>query len=308
VGATLITVGVLCLIVNVAWTLTRTRTRDATWVAIAAALTALALTLSLGLLLTRNLHTGLLHDARARTLATHLHVALIGWVFMMIVGVSRKLLPMFLLAHGANTRWTAWSLGLLIPGVIMLGVGLGMGYNVPMWIGAALIEGGVGCFIVQACCAYRARKRPRLDAGLRHVAAALLFLVASALVAPAVLLVGSHHPRLSTLYIVLGLLGGLVLYVVGQFYKIVPFLVWIVRFRSRVGKEAVPTVAALYSARVAHGGLGLFIMGMLGLISGIGTGAVIVTRLGAVIVLCAVLLFASQLTRVAMSSHRSALP
>jgi predicted Ser/Thr protein kinase len=39
-----------------------------------------------------------LAEARVRVLAAHLHIALVGWVLTMMVGVSHRLLPMFLLS------------------------------------------------------------------------------------------------------------------------------------------------------------------------------------------------------------------
>jgi len=124
------------------------------------------------------------------------------------------------------------------------------------------------------------------------------FLGAAALLGPAVLATGAAHPRLGTAYVVLGLLGGIVLYVIGFFYKIVPLLAWTVRFRGRMGKEAVPTVAQLYSSRLAHLQLGLMAGGVAGLTAGIGAGAGQVTRCGAVLFLGGVLVFLAQLGRI----------
>jgi hypothetical protein len=301
IGLVLITIGIICLTVNVVYALVRTKSRDVTWLAIAAALIALHLTLTIGATLAHNIRTNALGDTRPQVLATHLHVALIGWVLVMIVGISHRLLPMFLLAHKANTRWTRRALACLTLGVAILGAGIPTRSALYMWTGLLLIEAGVCCFLVQARCFYVARLRPHLDAGLHHAAVALGFLAMSAALAPAVLLAGSAHRRLATVYILLGLLGGLTLYVVGQFYKIVPFLVWIARFRHRVGKEQVPTVAALYSARVAHVGLALFTTGIAGLALGVATSTVLVTRLGAILFCLATSLFVGQLARLAFT-------
>ena len=99
-GIGLLAAGIVLEIGNVAAALYHARTRDVIWAAIALALGFLASTLVLGILLLHNLHTGFLGDARLRLLALHLHVAVVGWVLIMIVGVSHRLLPMFLLATG----------------------------------------------------------------------------------------------------------------------------------------------------------------------------------------------------------------
>ena len=158
------------------------------------------------------------------------------------------------------------------------------------------------CFLIQAGLFFRARKRPRLDAGLRHAATGLFFIAASAALAPLVLASGPEHRQLDTTYVLLGLLGGLTLYVIGQFYKIVPFLAWMARFRNEMGKKRVPTVAQLYSPLVAHIDLALFAAGSLGMAMGVITGISLLTRLAAMLVAFGVALFVSQIARVALAT------
>lgn len=306
VGIVLVAIGIVCLVINVALSLRRIPVRDVIWAAVAISLTFLSLTLVLGVVLVHNLHTGFLGDWRVRVLATHLHVALIGWVLMMIVGISHRLLPMFLLAHGTDTRWTHRALTLLAAGVVSLAIGIPADreflHVMLSWSGLILIEGGVVCFLIQATWFYVARKRPRLDAGLRHAAVALAFLTVSAALAPVVMASGVGHQRLDTAYVVLGLLGGLVIYAVGQFYKVVPFLAWMSRFRNDMGKKRVPTVADLYSPLVAHIDLALFAVAITGLAVGVATGVAAVVRVAAMLYVVGVALFISQMTRVAFGT------
>ena len=298
-GIGLLAAGIVLEIGNVAAALYHARTRDVIWAAIALALGFLASTLVLGILLLHNLHTGFLGEARLRLLALHLHVAVVGWVLIMIVGVSHRLLPMFLLAHGADTRWTRRALTLLPAGVVFLGAGLLAGRPGPAWAGALLLLGGVGCFLRQAHAFYRVRVRRRIDVGMRFAATALAFLAAAALLGPIVLATGAAHPRMATAYVVVGILGGLVLYVIGFFYKIVPLLAWTAHFRGRMGKGSVPTVAQLYSARLAHAQLGLMATGVAVLAGGVAAGWAHATTCGASLFLAGVLVFLVQIGRVA---------
>lgn len=305
-GIVLVSTGILCLVINVALSLRRVPVRDVIWAAVAIALTFLTLTLVLGVALVHNLHTSFLGEWRVLVLVTHLHVALIGWVLMMIVGISHRLLPMFLLAHGVDTRWTGRALALLAGGVVALTSGLvtqqGPVHVALSWTGLTLIEVGVVCFLRQAALFYAARKRPRLDAGLRHAVVALMFLTVSAALAPIVMIMGVDHQRLDTAYVILGLLGGLVLYAVGQFYKIVPFLAWMSRFRNDMGRKRVPTVAELYSPLVAHIGLALFTIAITVLVLGVAMSTAVVVRVAAVLFVAGVVLFISQITRVALGT------
>jgi hypothetical protein len=304
VGITLVGTGVVLAVSNVASTLPRARARDVIWAAIALAITFLTSTLTLGAILLHNLQTGFIASARLRVLAIHLHVAIVGWALVMMVGVSHRLLPMFLLARGADTRWTKRALVFLTTGVPTLATGILVQQTVASWAGVGLLELGIACFLRQAYAFYRVRAKRSLDIGMRFAATALGFLSVSALLGPAVLAVGRGHARLDTAYVAIGLLGGIVLYIIGLFYKIVPLLAWVARYRGHMGKRRVPTVAEMFSSRAALVQLGAMGSGITLLGVGIGFGSERVVRCGALLFLAGVLLFVSQLVRVAFGGAR----
>lgn len=299
VGIALVTTGIVLVLANVGTSLGTATRRDVTWAAVTLAVTFLAGTLLLGITLLHNIHTGFLADARVRVLAMHLHVALVGWVLLMIVGMAHRLLPMFLLAHGVDSRWTARSVALLAGGVVVLTTGLALQLRAVTWIGAALLEGGLAAFLVQARLFFVHRVRKRIDVGMRFVATALVFLGISGIAGATVLVLAPAPPRLATAYVVVGLLGGIVLFVIGQFYKIVPFLAWIARFRARVGKEKLPAVADLYSARVALVQWVIMLVAVVVLGAGTLAGHPRCVRVGAGLFSVGTILLLSQVIRVA---------
>jgi hypothetical protein len=298
-GIALVATGILVAAVNFTKSLVAAHTRDVTWAAVATALVFLVSTLGLGVVLLHNIHTGFLAEARVRVLAAHLHIALVGWALMMMVGVSHRMLPMFLLAHDADTRWTRRSLTLLATGVIALAAGLLVPVAPVAWLGALLLEGGVVCFLWQVFSFFRVCVRRKLDVGMRFAAVALTFVATSALLGPAVLAAGVSHPRLATAYVTVGLLGGFVLFVSGFFYKIVPMIAWAARYAGRTGTAPVPSVGKTYSARLAHVQLGLMALGIAILGLGIGIISPHVARCGAILWATGVLLFTAQIVRVA---------
>jgi cbb3-type cytochrome oxidase subunit 1 len=159
-GIALISSGILVVAANVAATLHRASARDVTWTAVALAVCFLVATLGLGVILLHNLHTGMLGDRRLAFLAAHLHVALVGWVLLLVVGMSHRLLPMFLVAHGADTAWSRRAATLLAFGVPLLAAGLLLGLGALAWAGVAALEAGFGCFLLQVRRFYRARVPP----------------------------------------------------------------------------------------------------------------------------------------------------
>jgi hypothetical protein len=299
-GLGLVGIGILLGAGNVAATLPRARTRHVDWAAMAIAFCFLVSTLGVGIVLLHNLHTGFLAEARVRVLSAHLHVAIVGWALVMIVGVSSRLLPMFLLSHGANTRWTTRAIVLLTTGVIVLAWGLVANVSPLQWAGTLLLDAGVVCWLWQVASLFRARIRRQLDVGMRFVSVALCFLGVAAVLGPALLAAGAAHRQLATVYVVVGLLGGIVLMVIGFFYKIAPMLAWTVRYGNRPSGGNWPSVAQTFSARVAYGQLGAMALGVTLLAAGIAAGSVHVTRCGAVLFTIGVALFLSQIARITL--------
>ena len=304
VGVGLVAIGVILTVTNVAATLPRARSRDVTWAAIAIAISYLSSTLVLGVVLLHNIHTGFIAAVRVQVLATHLHVAIVGWALIMIVGVAHRLLPMFLLAHGANVRWTKPALGLLACGVPLLAVGITTRHDAASWTAVVLMEAGLACFIYQAVSFFRVRVRKRIDVGLRFAAAGLAFLIAAALFGPVVLWRGPSATRLATAYVVLALLGGIVVFVSGFFYKIVPLLAWTARYSGPKRIEGAPTVAELFSARVAEVQLGVMVSALIILSIAILLGSSAGAYAGAALFALGVLLFLSQIGRAALGRPR----
>ncbi|MGH7654323.1 MAG: hypothetical protein ACREN6_06630 [Gemmatimonadaceae bacterium] len=305
-GIALVTAGIVLAAVNIVSSLHRARTRDATWIAIALALTFLISALGVGVFLLHNLHTGFIAAARVRVLATHLHIAVVGWALVVIIGVSHRLLPMFLLAHGAETRWTIRALTMLAAGVPMLAIGLNTPLVGARWVALACLEAGVVCYVMQVMCFFRARVRKHLDVSMRFVLAGLVFLVVAAALGPVVLFYGVAAPRIAVAYVVAGLLGAVALFVCGFLYKIVPLLAWTARYRRRAGKRAAQTIAGTYSARIAGLQLGLMASALSILVVAIMAASVRGVQTGAALFFIGAVLFVGQLLWVTFGGRAGA--
>ena len=267
VGAGLFGTALLLFVGNLAATLRRAEQRDATWWALACAAGYLTITVALGMALALNLSRGFLGAARFLALGVHIHVAALGWVLLVILGVGRHLLPMFLLSHGVGDRGNKLAVGLVAGGVAWLV----LLHHTAAWLfvpPAALLTGaGVVTFLVQAARYYRHSVKPKLDPGMRLAAAALALLGLALVLAPFALWRGYADPRLAVAYVAALIPGALTLFVAAHYYKIVPFLVWYHRFGPLAGKRPLPRVADLYDERAAYLAAGLLVLGALGLVA-----------------------------------------
>lgn len=281
VGAACFGTGLLLFVGNLAATLRRAPQRGLTWWALVGAAGFLAVTVILGGSLAGNLRWGYLGADRFLALGVHLHVAVAGWVLLVMVGVAHRLLPMFLLSHGASERAGKLAVGLLGGGTVLL---VGFHHHLAPWVGwtvAGILGAGVAAFLAQAAAYFRHRRKPALDPGLRLAAAGLAFLGVAVALAPAFLSRGLTAPRLATAYVLALLLGGVSLFVAGHYYKIVPFLVWLHRFGPLVGKRPVPRVADLYTAPPANAAAALLACGAAGMVAATLAGSIVTARVAA---------------------------
>lgn len=278
VGASALAAAFGLFALNLGLTLASVRERSLTWWALAGSTVFLVVTPLYGLALQLNQIDGL-GSHRFHVVAVHAHVAIVGVVLLVIVGVAHRLIPMFLLSHGA-TEWPARiAVALLLAGAGLLALPVG-GLRVDA-VGGVLAAAGVTAFAIQAIAFFRHRKRRALDPGMRLAAAGLLGLLAAVTIAPFALSRGLGDIRLLTTYFIV-LLGAIALFVAGHYYKIVPFLVWYHRFGPLVGIREVPKVSELFSERTALvSGLSLA-AGYAGLALGTYLGSPAVVRAGAV--------------------------
>jgi hypothetical protein len=298
-GATLFGAAVILFCGNLAATLARSTRRDLTWWSLAAAVTYLFLTAVLGLVLATNLPVGYLGGSRWNAVGVHMHLALGGWVLMVVIGVAHRLLPMFLLSHGADERW-GQAAGVLVA----VGVGcLVLLHHAPpvasQWVPAALIAAGLAAFLVQAASYFRHSVKPTLDPGLR-LAGAGLGILAAGLVLGAWSMVAGWTPGTLVGAYGLALILGLSVFVAGHYYKIVPFLVWYHRYGPLVARQPVPRVGDLYSARVAAVAAVLMAVGAGGVVLGVLAGSVEWVRTAALLATGGVAVEAVQMMGLAL--------
>lgn len=221
------------------------------------------------------------HVDRLALIASHFHLAAVGFATAVAVGVGSRMLPMFLVTHG-HPRWPLHWIGPLGGGGLVGFVAGQFARSAGLVLAGGTVLGlAVILYVYLGLAYFRRRVRRALDPGLMHVAAAFLALaVATAL--GAVLLWGSGGtPRLWAAYVLLMLLGWLVLLIVGVLYKVLPFLTWLHLFGERMGEKPLPTVADLTRPSWGWASLASLLAGLALLIPAVGFGAGGAARVGA---------------------------
>jgi hypothetical protein len=264
-GAALLLVVALGYLYLMARTLAAVRHWDVVAAHVAASLLFAVTIPILGLLLAINNRTGFLGAAYVATLKAHLLLAILGYVSLLILGVSYKLVGMFTLAEDLLPERLAWAeFGLAVGGLLALAVAFYLpAWRWLGWLGGLAYLAGGGLFAWILAGLYRQRRRRVFDINTPFtVAGTALFLLA--LLASGLGLAG-WLPLPPTFWLAMGwlfLLGWVGQIVIGQMYKITPFLTWLHRYADLVGREAVPGLDDLYQRRLALVGYGFWNAGV----------------------------------------------
>jgi hypothetical protein len=205
--------------------------------------------------------------------AAHAHVAVLGWGVMMIIGISYRLVPMFLPAAMPSRASIAWSAILLEIGTLGLAWALASGSNAIPW--ALVIVAAFGTFFghVRAILAQR-RPRPAemqgRDWSTWQSHAALLYLAVATAVG---LALGGGVVAASWVwaYGVAGILGFVAQMVVGIQGRLLPLHAWYRAMTQLEGEPPARSVHCLANGRATSSIFALWLVAVPMLIAGLMT-------------------------------------
>ncbi len=196
----------------------------------------------------------------------HALAGLGGWLTFTAMGVSYRLLAMFMLAPDGDARLgrLAWSAGIVALAVGLVGGVLALwrmtGLNLAFLLAGAAALLSLAAYGRDVLGLYRSRKRRALELNTRMSLVALASLIAVAILGAASLATGtfSSHVGAFAFLLAFGWLTGLVL---ANLYKIVPFLTWLETYGPVMGRVPTPRVQDLVAERRASKWFVLFFVG-----------------------------------------------
>jgi hypothetical protein len=235
-------------------------------------------------------------------LSLHVAAGLGGWFTLTVMGVSYRLLSMFMLAPDEPRRSTYAALILSVAGlVLLLAAGLtglwgGFALGWLKALGAALAGLGMIFYLADIVVFYRTRKRRQLE--LNSVTAAVaLALITLALLLAALAMASGRLERFAAALGYLFVFGGLSGLGLSQLYKIIPFLTWLEVFGKRMGKGPVPRVQDLVNESRAKPGFVLYFTATVLASAALAGGLGALWKISAVLQLLATLLITLELWR-----------
>ena len=184
-------------------------------------------------------------------LPLHVIAGLGGWLTFTAIGVSYRLLAMFMMAPelSGNSTKAALHLGTAALTISVVGGVFAIlvresSLEVVLLVAAAIGLAALVLYGTDILHLYRARKRPHIELNSRMAALALGSLAAAAVLIVSLLVIGklADHVGPLVFLIAFGWLSGLGL---AQLYKIVAFLTWLECYGPVLGKAQTPRVQDL---------------------------------------------------------------
>lgn len=238
----------------------------------------------------------------ANGLPLHVTAGLGGWLTLAAMGVSYRLLAMFMLApelHGKRPRAVLW-LGALALGIALLGgIGLLLANAEIGWafaLAGVLAAVALGLYGADVLHLYRKRKRPVIELNSQMAVPAFASLAASAALAGLFAALGQSVDMAAVLVflLVFGWLSGLGL---AKLYKITAFVTWLECYGPILGKTATPRVQDLVVERQARGWFVLYYLSVWVATAMLALAQPLGFRLAVALMLAATLAIAVQLVR-----------
>jgi len=186
----------------------------------------------------------------ARGISLHAIAGLGGWLTLTAVGVSYRLLAMFMLSPDVDDRQSRATLaaGALAIAVTVAGgslaIGFASGLHAVLSIAAVLGLASAALYGRDIAGIFRNRKRRQLELNMRMATLSFASLASTALLGIALALAGAFatHVGAFGFLAVFGWLSGLVL---AKLYKIVAFLTWLETYGPIMGRAPTPRVQDL---------------------------------------------------------------
>ncbi len=228
-----------------------------------------------GLTLAVNLMYPFLKVSHIELLKLHAHAGIVGWFIQLVIGVSVKLLPMFMVSHSVSTKRLYYTLYFVNIGLLSGIISLYFQFK-PVLLGSSLlVVTGIVIYLYFLLKSYKKRVKKQLDIGMKQTMLSFGILVIPLFL---ILILLFNFSVLKTFTLPLSIAYGSAIIIgfvtsleMGQTYKTLPFIVWLKVYRGRVGKVVLPLPKDLYSEKIAITQTWLFATGFGILLTGIST-------------------------------------
>jgi len=251
-GAVLLLVSFVLFTVNVYLTAKKKKQQTIQEDFIFSACLCLCFTAILGAALVFNFTIPIFGQGHLHFLKLHAHLGLVGWFLLMLIGVSSKLVPMFLVSSYQKTGLLTASYYLVVTALVLFLVDsylFGLSFRTYLIFAAG--AAGISCYLIFILKCLRSRLRKQIDLPMLNSFLSFIFLKVAVLTVPFIIYFHlKNNPatiRFSMIYGEFMLLGWVTALILGQTFKTLPFIVWVKHYEHLTGKFKTPMPADLFA-------------------------------------------------------------
>ncbi|MBN8692053.1 MAG: hypothetical protein J0L69_02600 [Bacteroidetes bacterium] len=312
VAAALLITAVILVFTNVYLTIKKSDSKEIVLDFISTAIFWLFVTAVIGAFMAVNFVYPFIRTEHLTLLKVHANIGIAGWFILLIFGVASKLLPMFLLSHRVSDNKLKLSYFFINSSLVMfltdVLVFCTLQRSVIYFSIAAL---GIISFLTYVYEIYKIRVRRMPDIGMKQSLIAVVFILIPLLMG---FIINSNlfkgelvNIKFSMAYLTATIFGVISLLILGQTYKILPFIVWLDKYGSVAGKSKVPLPKDLYSESVAKLHFALFVLAFPLFLTGILFEYTFILQLANILLVIVALLYMYNVLKICYPSASNTL-
>ena len=291
-GALLMLISVTIFTIDIYITAAKTKRQTIQEDFILTACLFLCFTTLLGTVLVFNFTMAFLPQGQLHFLRIHAHLGLAGWFLLTIIGVSSKLVPMFLVSSYKNDRPLRASYYLIVTALILfMADSYFFGLNIKTYLIAAIGVTGIGCYLFYVYKSIRSRIKKHIDLPMKHSLVSFFLLGAGVVCIPFIVYYYLHHnqadSRFTLIYGIILIMGWITALILGQTFKTLPFIVWSKHYEHLAGKARIPMPSDLFKTGLLQLQMIAFIFFCIGFIAGCAFNSTVLIDLGCLALLIA---------------------
>ncbi len=272
-GGILINAAIISYVTNLAISMVKSKHENVHAVFVFTAALWLLLTTVIGLLLLYNFTATIFPKDSLHYLPLHAHFGIIGWLLLLVMGVSSRLIPMFLISKYSNPK-LLWMIYSLINGGLILLLLLFVFSNDTAFyfLPAIAVILAIALFGYYCYSSYRQRIRKKVDeqmkVSLLSVSMMLLPLIFLFIII-GFLMTGKQNPQLVLAYGFIVFYGWITAIIFGMTFKTLPFSIWNKVYHLKAGIGKTPNPNNLFSSRVFNAMAVVYLTGFVLFIAGV---------------------------------------
>jgi len=310
IASSMIVISIWIFIFNIIATYLKAKKTDIAARFILTALFWLIMTTIYGLLQAYNFKYSFLGTNTLDYLKIHITFGLIGWLLILIIGVSSIIVPMFLISHRfVDKNKLKYSYIFINTGIIIAWISYQFNEKqFLIYLAWVFIILGILSYLIYIFQSFKFKKK-RLDIAMKHAMTAFIFSIIPIALSVLILFNKNVMPDLSEsriyiLYIISILLGIYTNLILGITYRTLPFIVWLYKFQKYLGKAKVPKPEQLYFEKAGNIQFFLYLSMLIILFAGFVFNNKLLINISAILILISATLFNINVFTIIFKNHK----